>query len=42
MSIDDTAAVLRCSAGNVKAQTSRGLESLRELMGTTNIATERG
>ena len=42
MSIDDTAVVLRCSAGNVKAQTSRGLESLREVMGTTKTATERG
>ena len=42
MSIDDTAMVLRCSAGSVKAQTSRGLESLREFMGTTKTATERG
>lgn len=29
MSVDETAAALNCSAGNVKAQTSRGLESMR-------------
>jgi RNA polymerase sigma-70 factor (sigma-E family) len=29
MSINDTAATLRCSTGNVKAQTSRALEAMR-------------
>ena len=29
MSINDTAAALRCSTGNVKAQTSRALEAMR-------------
>lgn len=32
-SIEDTAAALGCSAGNVKSHTSRGLVRLRELLG---------
>ena len=33
LSVEDTAAALRCSSGNVKAQTSRGLAALRRLLG---------
>ena len=33
MSVQDTAEALRCSAGNVKSQTSRGLDALRDLLG---------
>jgi RNA polymerase sigma-70 factor (sigma-E family) len=33
LSVDDTAAVLRCSTGNVKAQTSRGIEAMRAHLG---------
>ena len=32
LSIDQTAEALGCSAGNVKSQTSRGLEALRRLL----------
>ncbi len=32
MSVEDTAAVLRCSTGNVKSQTSRGIEAMRHLL----------
>ncbi|GIH19598.1 SigE family RNA polymerase sigma factor [Rugosimonospora africana] len=34
LSVEDTAAALRCSQGNVKAQTARALDALRSLMGT--------
>jgi len=34
-SIEDTAAALRCSAGNVKAQTARGLEAMRQLLASS-------
>jgi RNA polymerase sigma-70 factor (sigma-E family) len=30
LSVEETASALRCSTGNVKAQTSRGLEAMRE------------
>jgi DNA-directed RNA polymerase specialized sigma24 family protein len=33
LSIEDTAATLGCSAGNVKSQASRGLAAMRELIG---------
>jgi RNA polymerase sigma-70 factor (sigma-E family) len=33
LSIDQVAAILRCSAGNVKSQSSRGLLKLRDLLG---------
>ncbi|WP_306211725.1 SigE family RNA polymerase sigma factor [Actinoplanes sp. RD1] len=33
LSIEDTAEALGCSAGNVKSQCSRGLATLRELLG---------
>jgi len=39
LSVEETAATLRCSQGNVKAQTSRGLHALRELLSDTD--TER-
>jgi RNA polymerase sigma factor (sigma-70 family) len=32
LSVEDTAAALRCSTGNVKSQTSRGLEAMRRLL----------
>jgi RNA polymerase sigma-70 factor (sigma-E family) len=32
LSVDDTAAILRCSASNVKGHTSRGLAALRRLL----------
>jgi RNA polymerase sigma-70 factor (sigma-E family) len=32
LSIEDTAVALRCSTGNVKAQTSRALEAMREIL----------
>ncbi|WP_035801134.1 SigE family RNA polymerase sigma factor [Kitasatospora mediocidica] len=32
LSVEQTAEVLRCSPGNVKSQTSRGLDSLRRLL----------
>jgi RNA polymerase sigma-70 factor (sigma-E family) len=34
MSVEDTAAALRCSVGNVKSQSSRGIETLRGLLGS--------
>ncbi len=38
LSVDDTAAALRCSSGNVKAQTSRGIEAMRAQLGvSTNL-----
>ncbi|MEJ3743642.1 SigE family RNA polymerase sigma factor [Actinomycetes bacterium KLBMP 9797] len=33
LSIEDTAAALGCSTGNVKSQSSRGLAALRDLLG---------
>lgn len=35
MSVADTAEALRCSEGNVKSQTSRGLDTLRLLIGSS-------
>jgi RNA polymerase sigma-70 factor (sigma-E family) len=35
LSVDDTATALRCSAGNVKAQTSRGLAAMRTQLGSS-------
>jgi RNA polymerase sigma-70 factor (sigma-E family) len=35
LSVEETAATLRCSPGNVKAQTSRGLHTLRKVL--TNV-----
>ena len=37
LSVEETAATLRCSQGNVKAQTSRGLHTLRVLLGDKQI-----
>ncbi len=35
LSVDETAAALNCSPGNVKAQTSRGLDAMRAHFGIT-------
>lgn len=37
LSVDDTAAALRCSTGNVKSQTARGLDKLREKLGSQPV-----
>ena len=37
LSVDETAAALRCSAGNVKSQTARGLDKLREQLGSQSV-----
>jgi RNA polymerase sigma-70 factor (sigma-E family) len=39
MSIEDVTAVMRCSAGNVKSQSSRGLVTLRRLLGADRLTT---
>jgi RNA polymerase sigma-70 factor (sigma-E family) len=41
LSIADTAAVLHCSEGNVKSQTSRGLSALRRLLEARGAAEPR-
>jgi RNA polymerase sigma-70 factor (sigma-E family) len=38
MSVEDVAAVLRCSTGNVKSHTSRGLAAMRRTLGVGQIA----
>jgi RNA polymerase sigma-70 factor (sigma-E family) len=38
MPVESVAAAMRCSTGNVKAQTFRGLAYLRERLGTTRLA----
>jgi RNA polymerase sigma-70 factor (sigma-E family) len=43
LSVDETAAALRCSTGNVKSQTARGLDKLREQLGPqTVMSTPKG
>src|SRR5215475_7959138 len=37
LSVDETASALRCSTGNVKAQTSRGIAALRPLLGADGL-----
>ena len=32
LSVEETAAAMRCSTGNVKSQTSRALEAMRNLL----------
>lgn len=41
LTVEETADALGCSTGNVKSQTSRGLDKLREQLATTSIATRR-
>lgn len=38
LSVDQVAGLLGCSAGNVKSQSSRGLDKLRELLGPQEFA----
>jgi RNA polymerase sigma factor (sigma-70 family) len=38
MSVDEVAAVLRCSPGNVKSHTSRGLAAMRRVLGVGQTA----
>jgi RNA polymerase sigma-70 factor (sigma-E family) len=38
LSVDDTAAALHCSTGNVKSQTARGLAAMRKLLGAGDPA----
>jgi RNA polymerase sigma-70 factor (sigma-E family) len=38
LSVEDTAAALHCSTGNVKSQTSRGLVAMRKLLGAGDPA----
>ncbi|WP_055590172.1 SigE family RNA polymerase sigma factor [Peterkaempfera griseoplana] len=37
LTVEQTADALGCSSGNVKSQTSRGLQTLRRLLGTRSI-----
>lgn len=37
LSVEETAAALHCSTGNVKAQTSRGIAALRPLLGASGL-----
>jgi RNA polymerase sigma-70 factor (sigma-E family) len=41
-SVEDTAAVLGCSTGTVKSQTSRGLAAMRGLLTEQSVAAETG
>ncbi len=41
MSVEDTATLLNCSAGNVKSQAARGLDTLRALM-SSPVTAHRG
>jgi RNA polymerase sigma-70 factor (sigma-E family) len=36
--VDETARIMRCSAGTVKSQTARGLQTLRDLYENSNLA----
>jgi RNA polymerase sigma factor (sigma-70 family) len=38
MSVEDVATAMRCSTGNVKSQTSRGLAAMRQVLGTDQLA----
>jgi RNA polymerase sigma factor (sigma-70 family) len=38
MSVDEVAGVLRCSPGNVKSHTSRGLAAMRRVLGVGQTA----
>ncbi|THV23442.1 SigE family RNA polymerase sigma factor [Glycomyces paridis] len=40
-SVEETARILRCSAGTVKSNTARALQTLRERTSTTDLATQR-
>ena len=40
LSVEETAEVLRCSAGTVKSQTARGLDALRRVMDARQITVE--
>lgn len=42
LSVEDTAALLGCSAGTVKSQAARGLENLRELVQPAYSTIEKG
>jgi RNA polymerase sigma-70 factor (sigma-E family) len=39
MSVEDVAGVMRCTSGNVKSQASRGLATLRRLLGADELPT---
>jgi len=41
LSVDDTAAAMGCSAGNVKSQTARGLEAMRRVLFPDDVTAER-